>query len=144
MKKLFSAILALTMIFMLAACGVTEEEVITVYNSSELYIDRVVIAPEENVLESTKKIVLFDSRENPELRMGPASAEDFTVDVPLSLEDSGWYVYVSAAPEAFLGMYTETQNFGAMFDNDIWGMKIFFDNVEDETLIVLPLDNSDI
>ncbi len=144
MKKLFSAILALTMIFMLASCGVTEEEVITVYNSSELYIDRVVIAPEENVLESTKKIVLFDSRENPELRMNPTSSEDFTVDVPVSLEDSVWYVSVSAAPEAFLGMYTATENFGAMFEDGIWGMKIFFEDVEIQNIVITTLDDSDI
>ncbi len=144
MKKIFSALLAFTMIFILAACGVTEEEVITVYNSSEFYIDRIVIAPEENVLESTKKIVLFDSRENPELRMSPASSVDFTVDVPQSLADSVWYVSVSAAPDAFLGMYTATENFGAMFKDGIWGMNIFYEDVEFQNIVIAPLDNSDI
>ena len=144
MKKIFSALLVLTTLLLLASCGVTEEEVITVYNASELYIDRVVIAPEENVLESSKKIILFDSRENPELRMGPSSSEDFTVDVPLGLTDSVWYISVSAAPDAFLGMYTATDDFGAMFNDGVWGVQVMFDEVEGEALILLPLDNSDI
>ena len=136
MTRMLTVTLAVLMALSLLSCSLlTTEEVLTVYVASEAHtVDCIAIAPEPDVMNSGKKIILFDYTE----MMQPKSSKDYHVDIPDSQHDGTWYIYVSGAVKGFLEMYSYEENVGELFTGEVYGFSIDFED-EAKTFVLTPL-----
>lgn len=142
MKKLIPLLLTAVLFTALTSCGKTEE-IITIYNASDYYIDCIAIAPEPDVFTSEDAILFFDYELDYTSRLDPKTAIEGNFEVPADLADETWYIYVSGSYEEFIDMYEQVIEAGAIFADGTWGFQIDFDSEAGNFDITL-LGDSDI
>ncbi len=138
MKKItaliLSALLLSTLLF--TSCGTAlKDEVVTIYNRTNVTVNVIAMAPEKDVLNSEDAIVFCDSPS----ALGVMSAEDYFAKIPEDLLDSDWYLYVSGTSDRQKDPYVLEENVGAVFANDhTYGFQFVFD-YDIENLKIVPL-----
>ncbi len=138
MKRITAFVLSALLLCVLFATGcgkAVKDEVVTIYNRTNVTVDVIAIAPEADVLNSENAIVFCNSKG----AHGVMSAEDYFAKIPEKLLDSDWYLYVSGTSKRQETPHVLEENVGKIFENDtIYGFQFVYD-YENENLKLIPL-----
>lgn len=138
MKRITALILSALLLctLLVTGCGkAVKDEVVTIYNRTNVKVNIIAMAPEADVLNSENVIIFCDAP----AALDVMSAEDYFTEIPEELLNSDWYLYVSGTSDRQEDPYILEKNVGAVFENDhTYGFQFIFD-YDVENLDIVPL-----
>lgn len=127
MKRITALILSALLLSVLftAGCGkAMQDEVVTIYNRTNVTVSVIAMAPEADVLNSENAIFFCTAPAS----HGTMSAEDYFAEIPEKFVDSDWYLYISGTSKRQEEPYVLEENVGAVFkDSKVYGFQFVFD-----------------